>query len=113
MPQAKRTRGKKPEYQLRIARERIEILLNLAEKELRKHPKRSRRYVELTRKIGMRYNVNMPKGFKFKYCRKCGAYLLPSRNVRVRLTGKRLTYQCTHCGYFYRMPIGERRKEVG
>ncbi len=97
-----------------IARERIHLLLNLADEcALSGDLQHAGRYASKARKIGMRYNVNMPKGFKFKYCRKCGAYLLPSRNVRVRLTGKRLTYQCTHCGYFYRMPIGERRKEVG
>jgi len=71
----KRQRGKKPEYQLKIARERIEILLNMAEKEFRKHPGRSARYVELARKIGTRYNVRLTKEQKRKFCKNCNTLL--------------------------------------
>jgi len=58
--------SKKPEQHIKIARERILILLDLAEKEFKKHPERSRRYVELARKISLRYNVRLSKQLKRK-----------------------------------------------
>src|SRR3989344_6871961 len=49
-----RTR-QKPDWQQKIAEERIKILFDLAKKEFEKNPQRSRRYVELARNIGTRY----------------------------------------------------------
>jgi len=54
-----RKRSKKPEWQSKIARERIEILFKIAERKLEGHPERSRRYIELARKIGLRYNIRL------------------------------------------------------
>jgi RNase P subunit RPR2 len=44
-------RGKKPDWMIEIAQERMDILFNRAEKEYKEHPERSHRYVELARKI--------------------------------------------------------------
>jgi len=63
-----RARGRKPLWQQKIARERIQILFSLAEKEIKKHPERSRRYIELARKLGLRYNVRLPRELKRKFC---------------------------------------------
>jgi len=54
-------RGKKKLWQVKIAKERIAILLDLAKKQLKKHPTRSKRYAQLARKIGLRYNVRFTK----------------------------------------------------
>ncbi len=54
-------RGKKKLWQVKIAKERIATLLGLAKKELKKHPTRSKRYTQLARKIGLRYNVRLTK----------------------------------------------------
>ena len=59
VPVVRRRPAKRPESWVRIAGERIDILLGLAGKEAKKHPERARRYVELARKIGMRYNVRL------------------------------------------------------
>lgn len=66
-----RERTKKPVFQSRIAKERIEILLDLAKKEFKNHPERSKKYVELARKIGKRYNVRLTKKQKRSFCKKC------------------------------------------
>lgn len=98
----------------RIAEERISILLSLAkERALDGDIEHASRYSFLARKIGMRYNVRMPRGFKLAYCRRCGTYLLPSATARFRLTGGKLTRQCIKCGSYYRMPIGDKGKGVG
>ena len=63
--------SRKQEWQKKIASERINILFRLASEEFKKHPERSNRYVELARKIGMRYNVRIPKLLKRRFCKKC------------------------------------------
>jgi ribonuclease P protein subunit RPR2 len=99
-------RGRKPVWQQKIARERIQILFNLAEREIKKHPERSRRYVELARKIGLRYNVRLPKDLKRKFCKKCNTILIPGYNCKVRLEKKKKTIAiyCLNCNSVYRHP---------
>jgi len=99
-------RGKKPEWQQKIARERIKILFNLAEKEFEAHPKRSRRYVELARKIGLRYNIRLGKKLKRKFCKNCNSLLIPGKTSQVRLkSGKKtVTVRCLKCNKVYRYP---------
>ncbi|MBU2564846.1 MAG: ribonuclease P protein component 4, partial [Candidatus Thermoplasmatota archaeon] len=47
-------------------------LFTLAEKESLKHNMdRADRYVELARKIGMRYNVSIPAKYKRRFCKHC------------------------------------------
>jgi len=83
----------------RIALERIEILFRLAEKEaLRGNGSRANRYASLAAKIGMRYNVRVPREFKRRYCRKCHAFLVPSVNCRVRVSRGKITSTCALCG---------------
>lgn len=92
----------------RIALERMEILLVLAEKEaLGRRPVRARRYVELARRLGMRYNVRMPPRFRRRYCRKCLAYFVPPVNARIRIGESRVTITCLSCGLVERFPYRE------
>src|SRR5438093_12282350 len=89
----------------RIAGERMVTLFRLAESEaLRRHPGRARRYVELARRIGMRYNVRVPAPFKRSFCKKCLAFLLPSVSARVRVARGRIGVTCTTCGAVPRYP---------
>lgn len=98
--------SKKPDWQQRIANERIDILFNLAEKEFYKHPERSKRYVELARKIGLRYNVRLPKELKRKFCKNCYSLLKPGITAIVRLDSKNRTIaiNCLKCNKIYRYP---------
>jgi len=95
-------RTKKPEWQQSIARERIQILFDLAEKEFRKHPERSKRYVELARKMGLRYNIRLPKELKKKFCKNCGTLLKPGLTSEIRIRNKTLTIRCKICNKIYR-----------
>ncbi len=95
-----------PHWMKRIARERISILLKLAEKEVSSHPERSRRYVELARRIGMRYKVRLPKKYKRKVCKTCNSYLKPGVTCTVRLIPKEkvVVWRCLNCGRERRYP---------
>jgi ribonuclease P protein subunit RPR2 len=98
-----RQRSTKPEWQQKIAKERIEILFDLAEKNLGKNLQRSQRYVELARKIGMRYNVRFPKEMKRKFCKNCNT-LLKGTKAQVRTEGKSLIIKCQVCNTIYKYP---------
>jgi len=96
----------------RIAKERIGILLAMAEEQaLAGETDLADRYAFLARKIGMRYQVKMPGGFKLRFCRKCSTYLVPGVNSRYRMTGGRLTRQCLKCGTYYRLPLGTEKNQ--
>lgn len=90
---------KKPEYQLRIAKERIELLFEQAEKT--KDAEMARRYVKLAKKIGMRYNVRIPKHLKRKYCKYCYSMLPASGR---RLKNGIVTIKCLCCNKTIRYP---------
>src|SRR3989449_11738879 len=79
----------------RIALERMTTLFRLAEGEaLQRHAGRARRYVELARRIGMRYNVRGPAPFKRAFCKKCLAFLLPFVSARVPVGRGRALRTC-------------------
>jgi len=107
-------RRKKPESWQKIAKERIAILFDEAESSFAKHPERSRRYVELARKIGMRYNVRFEKRMKMRFCRKCNSYLKPGVNSRVRTDEKRKSVltTCLSCGHVSRHPYIREKIEL-
>jgi ribonuclease P protein subunit RPR2 len=104
---------KKPETWKKIAEERIKILFEEAEREFSKHPERSKRYVELARKIGMRYNIKL-KAYRKKFCRKCNAYLKPGVNCRIRLRDnkKAIVQTCLECGNTSRHPYIKEKKII-
>ncbi len=90
----------------RIALERMQVLFRLAEKEaLRGHASRARRYVDLARRIGMRYNVRVPPEYRRRFCHKCLAYLVPSVNARVRVGRGHVVITCLSCGTIQRLPF--------
>lgn len=95
---------RKPEWQRKIAKERIKILFDLAEKEFKLHPERSRRYIELARKIGLRYNIRFQKDLKRKFCKNCNSLLIPGLSSKVRLKNKILEIKCLNCSKVYRYP---------
>jgi len=97
----------------KIAKERIGILIRLAEVEAKKGMvKRTDRYVALAKRIGMRYNVRFPRHLKRKLCKHCNSFLLPSVNCRVRLTGSTVSIYCFKCKKYTRIPYIKEKKAV-
>ncbi|NLI74331.1 MAG: ribonuclease P protein component 4 [Euryarchaeota archaeon] len=92
-----------------IARTRMDRLMDLAIEEVREgRIDRSRRYVSLARKIGMRTNTPMTKDRI--YCRKCMVALLPGWNCKVRLRSNRVVIHCLTCGAIQRAPYLREKK---
>ncbi|MDD3492688.1 MAG: RNAase P [Candidatus Thermoplasmatota archaeon] len=91
----------------KIARERIARLLDLAEQRaLQGDLDLATRYVELARKLSMKYLVRIPRHFKRRFCKHCYTYLQPGNNCTVRLTRRHLAIHCHACGAITRIPYG-------
>jgi len=85
----------------RIARERISILLNQALKVYRDYPWLADRYVDLARRLSMRYKVRIPKPWRLLICRKCKRLMIPGFSARVRVRQRRephIAFTCLRCG---------------
>jgi ribonuclease P protein subunit RPR2 len=96
------------ERQKKIAKERVEILFEQAEKAFPKKPERANRYVELARRIAMKVNLSMPKKFKRRFCKYCYVYLQPSVNSTQRTREGKLVIYCRMCRKYTRIPLSQK-----
>nr|WP_230972174.1 ribonuclease P [Archaeoglobus neptunius] len=87
-----------------MARERVVFLIERAQEWKNKDYELSRRYIELARKIAMKYRVRIPKELKMAYCKKC-LYPYRAEKFRVRVRKSRVIIKCLNCGYERRVPI--------
>jgi len=95
-----------------IALERMEILLDLAERCFDDHPERSRRYVELAWRISTHCRVRFPPHLKRKFCRKCKTFWKPGVTCRVRLKRGVRVITCLSCGRIYRIPLPKKPESL-
>ena len=99
MGERRQRRGRRTREMAAIASERIAILMQLAAESARTgDTELADRYGGLARALGMRYNIRLPPGMRGRLCRSCGAYLVPGRNMRVRLRPGRTVRTCLKCG---------------
>ena len=99
---------RKPESQIKIAKERIDILFKKAEGTARERPELARRYMKLAKKIGMRYNVRLGN-LKKRFCRHCYSFLLPGINCSKRLRRGKITVKCFSCNKTIRYPYKSKK----
>ncbi len=100
----KRVYKSKPGNQVKIAKERIEELFKQAADIFDEEPKLADRYVEIARKISMRYKVRIPAKLKKRFCKHCYCYLVPGKNCRVRTHEGKVVYYCQKCRRYMRFP---------
>ncbi len=100
-----RDRRKKPALLTEIVRERISRLFSLAKQNFSEHPKRSKRYVQLARKLSTRYLVRLSPEQKTIFCKECNAFLVPGKNLQVRLRDKKIERKCLACGNVKKTPF--------
>lgn len=93
--------SKKPQKLLLIAKERIKRLFEQAEQA---DQQLANRYVQLARKIAMKYKVRIPARFKRRYCKYCYSYLKPGVNCTVRTARGKIVYHCHNCRKTIRLP---------
>lgn len=104
----KKGRRVRIEKQERIAKERVEKLLELASTANQKF---ADRYVKLARKIAMKVNLRLPSRLKRKFCKNCGVYFRPGVNCRVRTRSGKVVYYCFNCRSTYRIPFLKEKKK--
>lgn len=85
-----------------IALERIYRLFEVAEQEFENHPERSKRYVELARKLGTRNKAVIPAELKKRFCKKCGAFLVKGKNAEFAEQGELVEIKCKECGFCFK-----------
>ena len=100
----KRLHKRKPLEQQRIALDRIKILFEQASSSFGSDPERSDRYVDLARKIAMKFKVKVPSFIKRQFCKHCHCFLVPGSNCSVRLQKSKVVYFCRTCKHFMRFP---------
>lgn len=96
--------SKKSAEHKRIAKERIEVLFKQARNMFKEDDKLADRYVNLARKIAMKYKVRIRPELKRRFCKHCYKYLMPGVNCRVRLQKGKVVYFCQGCKKFMRFP---------
>ena len=99
----------------RIALERMRILFDKARIVFEQEPELAQRYVDLARRIGMRYKVRVPSEFRRMVCKRCRGFILPGRNCRVRIRTERephVVITCLRCGRHMRMPLRRRVRRM-
>jgi ribonuclease P protein subunit RPR2 len=89
-------RSKNPSTK-KIALERIAILFEQAKVAFHESPAQSNRYVELARRIAMRQRVRIDREFRRQYCHHCYAFLVPGKNMRVRVHRGHVSVTCGAC----------------
>lgn len=91
---------------VQIAKERIVLLMQQADRAaLGGDVELADRYVDMARRIGMRYNVRVTSAFRRRFCRACYGYLHPGVTARTRLSRGRVVTTCLRCGHVSRIPL--------
>ena len=93
-----------------VAEERVKRLIDLASSIFEERPELAHRYVELAWRIKTKYNLNLSKELKRKFCRKCRSFWVPGETCRVRIRtdgSSRLIITCLRCGHQRRIPLGD------
>ena len=103
--------SKNKKLQKTIAKKRINKLFEIAkENALSDKLILANRYVEIARKISMRYLVPIPKEHKIRFCKHCYAYLLPNVSSRVRINAGKIVIYCNNCKKYTRIPLNDNKK---
>ena len=89
----------------KIAQERIEKLFDFAKEEAKNENfEKTKRYIELARKIAMSHNISLSK-YKRKFCKNCNTFF-NSKTLKVRNQKNKMitTHVCKFCGNIQRYP---------
>ena len=80
----------------------VKNLFKLAKITFKDNPKLANKYVKLARKNAMSVNLKLSREFKRKFCKHCYSYLVPGKNLRVRMHKNRIIYYCLNCKKYMR-----------
>jgi ribonuclease P protein subunit RPR2 len=86
----------------------MQILIDNAISNARKHPELSQRQASIARRISTKYKIRMPYHLRMVFCKKCKSFIAPGINSRIRLgraSVKSIRISCNLCGHTYRKII--------
>lgn len=89
---------------VKLAKTHIDEIFKLADK----NKEYSNRYLTIARKIAMKFRIKLKSEQKRRFCKHCYTYLVPGKNLRVRVHDHKLIYYCLECKKFWRKPIGKK-----
>ncbi len=96
-----------------IAKQRIQVLFELAENICKTNPQLAQRYIEMARKIAMSARLSLPTAYTRRICKKCNSLLIPGESSRVRIKPRRephVVVTCLSCGNQKRIPLKPKAK---
>lgn len=94
-----------------IATRRIDVLLARARAEaMGRRGDLADRYVRIGLEIAQKYQSGLTPAQKAQVCRACGAFRVPGRTSRTRMSGGKVATTCLRCGDVSRRPL---RRKVG
>ncbi|MFC1723188.1 ribonuclease P protein component 4 [Nanoarchaeota archaeon] len=96
---------KKPQRQRALAMEHMKDMFERAKNAGWEKKSLANRYVTLARKIAMKLKLRIPSEYKRLYCKHCYKFLMPGKNLRVRVHESRVIYYCLECKKFWRKPV--------
>ena len=99
---------KKKEIARKKAEKQIIEYFELAKKAFSSSKKIANDYVRKARNLAMKHKIRLPRELKRQFCKHCYSFLVPSKNLRVRLQGKKVVYYCLECRRFMRFPYWKR-----
>jgi len=108
----KKHRGRsKPIHQVKMAKERMGLLFEQAENAVKKNPNLASRYVEMARRLGMRYNVRIPPQFRKRICKQCKSYLSPGITSAQKTEKGWVIITCKVCGKKNRYSLAKAKRK--
>ncbi len=93
--------------QKRIAKDRIILLLRMADDIVREDPHLAERYGDIARRLSLRTRVRLPEEYSWRYCKRCKKLMFPGVNAVIRSRSRRyphMVIKCLRCGYINRRP---------
>jgi ribonuclease P protein subunit RPR2 len=87
-----------------IAKERIDILITNALREVNDDDMLSNAQANIAKKIAMRLRLRLPYYIRQLYCKKCKQFISPGKNARIRIGRsniKAVRISCLKCGHVY------------
>jgi len=85
-------------------------LFVLADEVFPNNPDRATRYVDLARKLGMKYKIRMTSEQQRRFCKHCYCYVRSGVNGRSRLRDGKLVMTCFACQKHTRYGYGKEQQ---
>jgi ribonuclease P protein subunit RPR2 len=96
-----------------IARERVQVLFQQANRSYKANPQLAKSYIITARNIAMAARIRLPQPLSRSACKVCNAYLVPGETSRVRIRPRRephMVVTCLACGNQIRIPLKIKHK---